>query len=550
MAPSPTATSLSQSHPSSASISSGPTQVPVPELVKEAVKGPRDIVAQVLVSRNGIVREVDDGWVAECFQRGSYKDEIPNARIAINAIKSGFLGTTPVLITVNDAGQVIVHFTESIHNSKHRPPIILNQPTNQSTWGIAIHPDSQLLAVSANSHTITVFDLRVHSSVEQQQQDCYPLGEGIMQRELKGHNNNIPGIEFSPCGQFLASVSIDCTCRVWDLETGECVAQVENGSTEEWNWSVNFVSPLAFRRQTPLDAIHQSQRPQPPKWASGVPECLKSDVVATRRSTNTTNLHLTTTILLGDVSSDDETVYSFGSKECEQEDNEMYQFSQWDSDTSCSSSENEFVDAADAPGRNNEDVEMLSRQTSYFSMQEEEDGVEEAGVEPAQPQLLQLHHLIPEHLIIAEAYNMDSGGNDEEDEDFEVGEGADGLTLPSEIPEYVYFEDDGDEQYDNDDVILNEADTDDDGWTDEDEVDGESIDSDYLWQRPVTQQPQLSSFEIHNESSIHQLDSHWVFYASLTDLWIVDFKTRQKVCELVNVFEGCYFGHYQMFDRE
>ena len=38
---------------------------------------------------------------------------------------------------------------------------------------------------------------------------------------LSGHLHNIPNICFSPCGTFLVSCSIDRTCRVWNVHTGE-----------------------------------------------------------------------------------------------------------------------------------------------------------------------------------------------------------------------------------------------------------------------------------------------------------------------------------------
>lgn len=37
--------------------------------------------------------------------------------------------------------------------------------------------------------------------------------------------HNIPCIDFDPSGNLLASVSIDRTVRLWDLERGELIAQ-------------------------------------------------------------------------------------------------------------------------------------------------------------------------------------------------------------------------------------------------------------------------------------------------------------------------------------
>jgi WD40 repeat protein len=40
---------------------------------------------------------------------------------------------------------------------------------------------------------------------------------------LRGHMNNIPNIAFSPCGTFLVSSSMDCSCRIWNVRTGESI---------------------------------------------------------------------------------------------------------------------------------------------------------------------------------------------------------------------------------------------------------------------------------------------------------------------------------------
>lgn len=48
--------------------------------------------------------------------------------------------------------------------------------------------------------------------------------------ELVGHEHNIPNIDFSETGQYLASASIDQTCRVWDITTRKVVTQKKTPS--------------------------------------------------------------------------------------------------------------------------------------------------------------------------------------------------------------------------------------------------------------------------------------------------------------------------------
>lgn len=79
-----------------------------------------------------------------------------------------------------------------------------------------------MLAVSSNSHEITVFDLSVHSS---KNISYWPLGEEKYKRIFSGHEHNIPAIDFDNRGEKLASASIDSTLRVWELKTGSCIAK-------------------------------------------------------------------------------------------------------------------------------------------------------------------------------------------------------------------------------------------------------------------------------------------------------------------------------------
>lgn len=58
--------------------------------------------------------------------------------------------------------------------------------------------------------------------------------------ELTGHEHNIPNIDFNHTGQYLASASIDQTCRVWDITTKKVVTQkktpsvAHEGESDQW----------------------------------------------------------------------------------------------------------------------------------------------------------------------------------------------------------------------------------------------------------------------------------------------------------------------------
>lgn len=45
-------------------------------------------------------------------------------------------------------------------------------------------------------------------------------------RVFKGHGHNVPCCDVSPCGSFLASVSVDASAIIWNARTGEKLSQI------------------------------------------------------------------------------------------------------------------------------------------------------------------------------------------------------------------------------------------------------------------------------------------------------------------------------------
>lgn len=114
-----------------------------------------------------------------------------------------YVDNVPLLGLVDTGGNVFVINADTLH--------ILERIYNQeiSTWGIAICKTFGNLAISDNSHKVKVFNF--------QNQDG-PLN---VDKLVLHHRDNIPHVEFSPNGYQLVSVSIDTTCIVWDLITGQ-----------------------------------------------------------------------------------------------------------------------------------------------------------------------------------------------------------------------------------------------------------------------------------------------------------------------------------------
>ncbi|KAJ2778592.1 hypothetical protein H4R18_004506 [Coemansia javaensis] len=137
--------------------------------------------------------------------RGRLERSAPGrASDEINAITLGCLHGVEILVAVYDSGQAVAW------SLRDDFPVLWVWSGAASTWGCAISPASGAVATSANSRLI-----RVCSG-----------GTPAPHREtmfLRGHGHNIPCVQFSPCGTYLASASIDQTVRVWALPGGRCV---------------------------------------------------------------------------------------------------------------------------------------------------------------------------------------------------------------------------------------------------------------------------------------------------------------------------------------
>lgn len=72
---------------------------------------------------------------------------------AINSLTVGELGFEEVLVSAHDDGDVCVWYTRDLSKLAFRVSV------GESAWGVALHKEQRLLAVSANNHLIQVFEL-------------------------------------------------------------------------------------------------------------------------------------------------------------------------------------------------------------------------------------------------------------------------------------------------------------------------------------------------------------------------------------------------------
>ncbi|KAJ3139377.1 asparagine-linked glycosylation protein [Physocladia obscura] len=516
-------------------------------------------------------------------------------RASINAIKSGHLGSVPILVTANDSGHVVVHFTSIYIDPKKKtpqqPPILLE--VHKSAWGIAISSSARLVAVSANSHTITVFDLRVHivdsaasdrNNDENDSEDyndddtSWSLGVNCTKRVFSGHDNNIPNVEFSKCARFLASCSIDATCRIWDLKTGSTLAKISNTwSLREWNWSIDFISPSSFFSRKSSKTTTSNQ-PKPlllsslavPVWARGIPECLKSGGKFPSATSRGRNEDLATSWLSASCRdsndaeiSDGNTIWSFGEDENEENGAADVAASTLGGDGNISSG---IIGTSPSDGvGGNDDImqsKNLSEETSdgthdvFFDAADEYNSDNDGNGAVISDNTGNPEYASNETFEAEDATNVNEVeimwiDEDEHSESgFESGQEVLHFYNFNELVENEYSGTDDDEvagdifpessengdyNFDND---ANGDDDDDDNYGDED---------DEIW-NPAAR---LHVLDVRNTDSTNLLDNFtdFILHASLKHLYITDIRTGKTVCSLENVFSSMLFGHFQMFDR-
>ncbi|KAL1306601.1 hypothetical protein AAFC00_005285 [Neodothiora populina] len=226
----------------------------------------------------------------------------PRRPHAINKLVVQYLGQDEVLAVVRDDGDVDAYLTRHIHQALERRHQASNSLGTQgsdlrpffqrnvgiSAWGLAIHGEARMIAVSSNHAEVTIFtfaltregnSIEVDDDLANEEERIYHMGSTIIPRADREQNDtrviangktNIPDIAFcntghDPSGRWLISTDISGVVRSWDIHKLKCggaflatvhpsAVTVNHSSSAEAifdrfnaGWSVMFLDPRSFR---------------------------------------------------------------------------------------------------------------------------------------------------------------------------------------------------------------------------------------------------------------------------------------------------------------
>ena len=243
----------------------------------------------------------------------------------INHIIVGDLGTEEILLVATDSGNIAAYHTKAIRDAIEKDPYkystdgrsdfvgvraFFSHWVHESAWGLAIHTEARMIAVSANTpystpsqdeHAkITVFAFALTGQVdteyaandggameplEQLEWKAWvpnPYGPWLGDRShnyktvLSGHTNNIPSISFVNSshdrdGSWLLSTDIGGRMKLWHIWIRQCykswdfsipeTPSIALGGVVERGWLVLALDQASFRSADTVEELCGAPRP-------------------------------------------------------------------------------------------------------------------------------------------------------------------------------------------------------------------------------------------------------------------------------------------------
>ena len=178
---------------------------------------------------------------------------------SVNHLVVTFLGIEEIILVTCDDGDVVGFRVDEIQKAIERrlePDCAEDvyatdvrhfflKNVGKSAWGIAVHTEARKIAVSANTHNVTVFEFALTSERKDEQRDSGDSedderesdsstgAESVLESRkqdraytLHGQRDNIPCVTFCNTpddseGRYLACGSINGMIHIWDLQLRE-----------------------------------------------------------------------------------------------------------------------------------------------------------------------------------------------------------------------------------------------------------------------------------------------------------------------------------------
>lgn len=178
----------------------------------------------------------------------------PSEPHSINRILVEYLGNDEILLVACDDGDVVGYRTELIHralqrrHSRHESAseddvhVFLHRNVGASAWGLAVHRQARIIAISANTYQITIIAYALAEHIEEADistNHIYDSSKSIPQFPFSRQNetvfhlsttNNLPSLSFyHTSGRWLLSSCIDGKTILWDLHTRQEAATYQFG---------------------------------------------------------------------------------------------------------------------------------------------------------------------------------------------------------------------------------------------------------------------------------------------------------------------------------
>ncbi|PNS14535.1 hypothetical protein CAC42_3821 [Sphaceloma murrayae] len=230
-------------------------------------------------------------------QRGLRGHIDPRHPHAINNLVVGHLGSEEVLAVVRDDGDVDAYLTKHIaraielrQSESNSMPLLANElrpllhrNVGNSAWGLALHQEARLIAVSSNNHEFNIFAFGLVDQDEDSASNSDTSRTQLSGRQRDEHirlpngGANIPSISFCNNGhdregRYLLTTDISGLTRYWDLHdragpqgiyVGRTPRESSDFNEDSAGWSVAFLDPRGFAEVDDFDAAAFAQSARP-----------------------------------------------------------------------------------------------------------------------------------------------------------------------------------------------------------------------------------------------------------------------------------------------